>query len=83
MDATLQFLKELVETHGVPGFEREVAAVMEKRLKGVGTISKDRLVDTLAQLFRRHTRLKLHRQSVHHERGFFFQLAGHGRTVCA
>jgi putative aminopeptidase FrvX len=43
MDRTQQFLKELVETHGVPGFESDVAAVMEKRLKSVGTISKDRL----------------------------------------
>jgi len=43
MDRTQQFLKELVETHGVPGFESDVAAVMGKRLKSVGTISKDRL----------------------------------------
>ena len=43
MDATLEYLKELVDTHGVPGFEREVAAVMERRLKGCGTITKDRL----------------------------------------
>ena len=43
MDATLEYLKELVETHGVPGFEHEVAAVMNRRLKGMGTVSKDRL----------------------------------------
>src|SRR5437867_560979 len=43
MDATLVFLKELGETHGVPGFEHEVAGVMERRLKGIGTISRDRL----------------------------------------
>uniref|UniRef100_A0A832MKS5 M42 family peptidase n=1 Tax=Eiseniibacteriota bacterium TaxID=2212470 RepID=A0A832MKS5_UNCEI len=43
MDATLQFLKELVETPGAPGHEGEVFAVMEKHLQGVGTISKDRL----------------------------------------
>src|SRR5437867_10634523 len=43
MDATLVFLKELGETHGVPGFEHEVAGVMERRLKGVGSFSRDRL----------------------------------------
>ena len=43
MDSTLEFLKELVETHGAPGHEGHVAAVMERRLKGVGTFSRDRL----------------------------------------
>ncbi len=43
MDRTHEFLKELVEAHGVPGFEGEVAKIMERRLKGVGAFSKDRL----------------------------------------
>lgn len=43
MDATLNFLKELVDTHGAPGFEGQVAAVMERYLKGVGPFTKDRL----------------------------------------
>jgi len=43
MDRTQQFLKDLVEAHGVPGFENDVARVMERRLKGVGTITRDRL----------------------------------------
>ena len=43
MDRTLQFLKELVDTHGAPGFEGDVARVMEKHLKGVGAITRDRL----------------------------------------
>ena len=43
MDATQAFLKELVETDGAPGAERAVARVMERYLKGVGTISRDRL----------------------------------------
>lgn len=43
MDRTLEFLKDLVEAHGVPGFEGDVAKVMEKHLKGVGTVSHDRL----------------------------------------
>jgi len=43
MDPTLEFLKELVDAHGVPGFEDDVAAVMQKHLSGVGALSKDRL----------------------------------------
>ncbi len=43
MDATQEILKELVEAHGAPGFEGEVAAVMGRYLKGVGTVSHDRL----------------------------------------
>ena len=43
MDSTLEFLKELVDAHGVPGFEDDVAQVMQKHLKGVGEISRDRL----------------------------------------
>ena len=43
MDRTLQFLKELVEAHGAPGFENDVAKVMEKHLAGLGTFSRDRL----------------------------------------
>lgn len=43
MDRSLAFLKELVDTHGVPGHEDDVALVMKRHLKGVGTFSKDRL----------------------------------------
>ena len=43
MDATLRFLKELVEADGAPGFEGDVARVMERYLKGVGAFSRDRL----------------------------------------
>ena len=43
MDATQKFLKELVEAHGAPGFEGDVAKVMERFLKGVGPITHDRL----------------------------------------
>ena len=43
MDATLEFLKEMVETDGAPGAEGAVARVMERYLKGVGTISRDKL----------------------------------------
>jgi endoglucanase len=43
MDRTLQFLKDLVEADGAPGFEGDVAAVMHRHLKGVGSFSRDRL----------------------------------------
>lgn len=43
MDRTQEFLKELVEAHGVSGFESEVAKVMARRLKGLGPITSDRL----------------------------------------
>src|SRR5262245_25043744 len=43
MDRTLDFLKELVDAHGVPGFEDDVAHVMKKHLEGVGEFSRDRL----------------------------------------
>lgn len=43
MDRTLDFLKELVDAHGAPGFEDDVAKVMQSYLDGVGPFSKDRL----------------------------------------
>ncbi len=43
MDRTQEFLKQLVEAHGAPGAESDVAAVMQRHLKGVGAISRDRL----------------------------------------
>src|SRR6185369_11681815 len=43
MDRTLEFLKDLVEAHGAPGFEGDVVPVMERYLKGVGPFSRDKL----------------------------------------
>jgi putative aminopeptidase FrvX len=43
MDSTLELLKELVDAHGVPGFEDDIHAIMQKQLKGVGKFSKDKL----------------------------------------
>lgn len=43
MESRKTFLKQLLEAHGVPGAEQEVWKVMERRLKGVGPISSDRL----------------------------------------
>jgi len=43
MDRSQEFMKQLVAAHGAPGFEGDVAAVMQRYLKGVGPISRDRL----------------------------------------
>jgi endoglucanase len=43
MDRTLEFLRDLVEAHGAPGFEGDVARVMERHLRGIGRFSRDRL----------------------------------------
>ena len=43
MDRTTQFLKDLVEAHGTSGYESDVAAVMQRHLKGVGPFTRDRL----------------------------------------
>src|SRR5256885_11356466 len=49
MDRTLAFLKELVEAHGVPGFEEDVAKVMRSQLEGVGEFSRDRLASFICE----------------------------------
>ena len=43
MDRTQEFLKDLVEAPGAPGYEGTVATLMERHLKGVGSFSRDRL----------------------------------------
>ena len=43
MDRTQQFLRELVESDGCPGYESDVYRVMSRYLKGVGKVSSDRL----------------------------------------
>jgi putative aminopeptidase FrvX len=43
MKGTQDFLRAMVEVHGVPGDERRVAAVLEEHLAGVGSFSRDRL----------------------------------------
>ena len=49
MDRTQEFLKDLVEAHGAPGSEGNVALVMQRYLKGVGTFSRDRLGSLLCE----------------------------------
>jgi endoglucanase len=43
MDASHSLLKELTEAFGPPGHETEIAGIMKKHLKGLGTISQDGL----------------------------------------
>jgi endoglucanase len=43
MDAVQKFLKDMVEAHGVPGYEGHVFEVMERYLAGLGPVSRDRL----------------------------------------
>ena len=43
MDRTELLLKDLTETAGVAGFEREVAAALETHLKGLAEVSYDKL----------------------------------------
>ncbi|MEW6522026.1 MAG: M42 family metallopeptidase [Bacillota bacterium] len=49
MDQRLQLLKEITDVPGVPGFESEVARVMERHLSGLAEISRDRLGSIIAK----------------------------------
>ena len=51
MDATEQFLKEITEVPGLPGYEGEVRAVLRRALEGVASeISQDHLGSVIATL---------------------------------
>jgi len=43
MDASQALLKELTEAFGPPGHESEIAGILKKHLRGLGTVSQDRL----------------------------------------
>lgn len=43
MDSTAQLLKELSETHGIPGYETEIRAVVRRYLQDSGSIDQDRI----------------------------------------
>ncbi|MFZ5916166.1 MAG: M42 family metallopeptidase [Chloroflexota bacterium] len=43
MDRTLQFLKELTDAPGVPGYESQVRAILHRYLEAVATIEQDRI----------------------------------------
>ena len=49
MDALDTFLKELVEAHGAPGFEGDVAEIMARYMKGVGEMSRGTRLHTWPQ----------------------------------
>lgn len=42
-EASIELLRELTDADGVPGHEREVAAVFERRLRNIGELRRDRL----------------------------------------
>jgi putative aminopeptidase FrvX len=39
-DSTLELLKELTETNGIPGYEAPVRAVVRKHLEPLGELSR-------------------------------------------
>jgi endoglucanase len=43
MDSTEQFLKELTEAHGIPGYETPVRKIVTKHLQSLGELSQDKL----------------------------------------
>ena len=43
MDETTKLLKELTETHGVPGYESEIRALLRDYFAGLGTVTQDKL----------------------------------------
>ena len=43
VDKTLELLKELTETHGVPGYETPIRAVVRKYLEPLGDLSQDKI----------------------------------------
>lgn len=43
MDSTAQLLKELSETHGIPGYETEIRSVVRRHLQDSGSIDQDRI----------------------------------------
>jgi putative aminopeptidase FrvX len=43
MDASQTLLKELTEAFGPPGHESEIAGILKKHLRGLGTVTQDRL----------------------------------------
>src|SRR5437660_7414599 len=43
MDASQALLQELTEAFGPPGHEAEIAGIMKKHLRGLGSVTQDRL----------------------------------------
>ena len=49
MDSTEQLLKELTETHGVPGYEAPIRAVVRKYLGPFGQLSQDKIGSVICE----------------------------------
>jgi Cellulase M and related proteins len=43
MDSIEQLLNELTETHGVPGYESPIRAVVRKYMQSLGGLSQDKI----------------------------------------
>ena len=43
MDVTVEFLKDLSEAHGVPGYEGEVRSLLCEYLTPIGSVTQDKL----------------------------------------
>lgn len=43
MDKTIEFLKEITEAHGIPGYENPVRQVVRKYLESLGEVSQDKI----------------------------------------
>lgn len=50
MDQTEQFLKALTEAHGVPGYEREIRALLREYMDPLGELSQDKLGSLICSL---------------------------------
>lgn len=49
IDQTVQFLKELTEAHGIPGYETEIRAVLRSQMGPLGSLSQDKLGSLICQ----------------------------------
>lgn len=49
-DSTLQLLTELTETHGVPGYEAPVRAVVRKHMEPLGQITQDKIGSVICKV---------------------------------
>jgi putative aminopeptidase FrvX len=49
MDAIENLLKELTETHGVPGYESPIRAVVRKYLEPIGQLSQDKIGSVICE----------------------------------
>ena len=49
MDSVELLLKELTETHGVPGYESPIRAVVRKYMQSLGELSQDKIGSVICE----------------------------------